>query len=872
MLAVSAIVICSVGGAMLYNSKKSEVKKPSITSVEMLDRRTETKNVYLNSDGTVTERIYQNSINYKDGDVYKEIDNRLESQEVNGEKKLVNKANSVKVILDLQRKSDNLVNMKFDKYTVAFSPKVEEKYKNSKFTVLSLKKSDVDNGIVLKDNEQKHDSDTSKDDTYGVQYDNLYNDGQDVSFQYIPMSDGVKENIILNKYNNKNTFDFVVDLSGLTPEKVEHGGIILRDKETKEERAFIAPPFVHDSSKDQRETDNNSINIENIKGDQYKISIVVDKDYLENKNTVYPVVIDPYVTSLVTNHYALGSCIKSQYPDYNFASDPYLRTGNWTGSDPSGIMYSYLKFKNMPAVPGSKIIAAKMVIYSDNVGTGAMNVEMHRITTDWDYTTVKWNKRPVWDDAVESKITVTNNTGWFSWDITSLIKRMVDNSVPNYGIFMKKDDSASPTIRKFNSPSNSTNPPFLEVTYKVPDSPTMASATANSASEFINQSKGYVNLAWNPVSGADGYVIQVWNGSSYVMVQDVGNRTSWSTKERKFWPTAAEIAAGNGTIHGSDNNGAEYLPDNPHPVYVINKQTNPSEAYIYAFRVQAYYTAGDSKIMSPLIATNNINVKILSIPDTTAPKAVTNIKLSSKLTSDLAKWQIDCSFDQSTDNPETMATGISKYVVELYNSSNVRVDSKEVTTTSASFISDVDNTSYYAKIYAYDKNGNYVVAPNSSTVTTGTRVTSKEVVYFKSNKDTINVGDQFEIYVNAKGLDKVLASSLDFKYDNTLISVSDIVPSTVWDLPNAYTYKTTDTSNQGLLSSYSVKLNSSISLTDSTIFTIKVKALKAGTLSLKADYKNTALDNSNYNVRVKFSDDSAKLLQYQSISSSLTIK
>ena len=55
---------------------------------------------------------------------------------------------------------------------------------------------------------------------------------------------------------------------------------------------------------------------------------------------------------------------------------------------------------------------------------------------------------------------------------------------------------------------------------------------------------GHFNIQWDAVQGAKGYKVAIFNGYDYEYIP-VGNVTSWSTKDKKIFPTQDEINAGN---------------------------------------------------------------------------------------------------------------------------------------------------------------------------------------------------------------------------------------------------------------------------------------------------------------------------------------
>ncbi|MED0652772.1 DUF6531 domain-containing protein, partial [Anoxybacillus geothermalis] len=81
------------------------------------------------------------------------------------------------------------------------------------------------------------------------------------------------------------------------------------------------------------------------------------------------------------------------------------------------------------------------------------------------------------------------------------------------------------------------------------------------------------------------------NGSYYESL-DVGNVTSWTTKNKKYWPTSTEIHAGRYKLHVNDGLGTELAAD-PSPVYA-NAGTKYATAANYWIRVSAYNSQGET--------------------------------------------------------------------------------------------------------------------------------------------------------------------------------------------------------------------------------------------------------------------------------------
>ncbi len=121
------------------------------------------------------------------------------------------------------------------------------------------------------------------------------------------------------------------------------------------------------------------------------------------------------------------------------------------------------------------VISAHLSMYQFNTYSGEeFLVSAHQIASAWDHTTVTWNNQPYFSQLSESTEPVTPGvTQWVSWDIKGLVQGWVGESIPNYGLVLKKANELENTTNKaqFRSTSYKDNPgawPRLDITYYVP--------------------------------------------------------------------------------------------------------------------------------------------------------------------------------------------------------------------------------------------------------------------------------------------------------------------------------------------------------------------------------------------------------------------
>ena len=129
-----------------------------------------------------------------------------------------------------------------------------------------------------------------------VLYSDVFDSSTDIEYTYT--YSGVKENIILESYNGKNSFDYEVTTGGLT--LYEDKGTLLLADENGEVKATLGEVIVF--SADNKNNTFGKYTIKELeKNSRYKVTLSIDREYLTDPKTKYPVKIDPTVNSVDNN-------------------------------------------------------------------------------------------------------------------------------------------------------------------------------------------------------------------------------------------------------------------------------------------------------------------------------------------------------------------------------------------------------------------------------------------------------------------------------------------------------------------------------------------------------------------------------------------
>lgn len=133
-------------------------------------------------------------------------------------------------------------------------------------------------------------------DEKSVLYENVFDEFTDVKYTFT--YSGIKEDIILEKYNGVSSFNFEVSTGGLSLTE-EKGALILRD-ENGEAKAVMDEVVVF-SADNKNNTFGEYTVKEKVKNSLYTITISVDSEYLTDPDTAYPVTIDPNLGTISTS-------------------------------------------------------------------------------------------------------------------------------------------------------------------------------------------------------------------------------------------------------------------------------------------------------------------------------------------------------------------------------------------------------------------------------------------------------------------------------------------------------------------------------------------------------------------------------------------
>jgi hypothetical protein len=132
------------------------------------------------------------------------------------------------------------------------------------------------------------------------------------------------------------------------------------------------------------------------------------------------------------------------YPASNYGHTSDM----WTGFDhcetDGQVARSLLRFDLSAFGAGPPISRATLHIYlinSCDIGERSHQVTAYRVTSDWSETAVAWNNQPGFAEAYGSVSVPSRHWGWYSLDVTGLVRGWLDGSYPNRGLLLRSNES-----------------------------------------------------------------------------------------------------------------------------------------------------------------------------------------------------------------------------------------------------------------------------------------------------------------------------------------------------------------------------------------------------------------------------------------------
>lgn len=410
--------------------------------IELINLRKKREKHFLQSDGSIIAKVYNEDIHFKRNNEYVEIDNTI-------------------------IKENNYYRNKENDYQVYFKDSSIDD-----FMKLIINDHYLDISIVNSNNIIPITYDNN------INYENILN-GIDLEYQLL--SNKIKENIIIkDKLYKKEYLDFIVSTD---LDLVICNNNILAQKDNQV-IFTLDIPYMIDSSNNT----NYNIYYDLVKYDSlYHLKLILDNKWLES--ATYPVIIDPTITNSGNTNSVYDTYIYDGDTNIDCNNQDILKVGVERVNNQNRVNRALIKF-DLPTIgTGSQVVSATLDLIGYGYNEAIYDTELitiHQLTKDWNETTANWNTM---NNSYNSRIEAYFNN-YFSLliynsstksydlhttnctaDITNLVRKWYSNT-PNYGIMLKTHEEVykSNKVPAFYSKNNTiggNNPkPILIIKYR----------------------------------------------------------------------------------------------------------------------------------------------------------------------------------------------------------------------------------------------------------------------------------------------------------------------------------------------------------------------------------------------------------------------
>lgn len=261
---------------------------------------------------------------------------------------------------------------------------------------------------------------------------------------------GVKETLVLHSADAPTTYDFPLQLDGLTAEPSGDGSISLRDN-AGQLTAVIPAGYMTDSYRHPRSGEpnrSNDVAYQLLAGDGggTVLHVSISSAWLRDPARVFPVEVDPSVLSATYYDDADDAYVQST-GGYS-STDTVLKSGTFDGNDKSR---SFMHFAAVNTFDGRQIDSATFAARNTwSYSCVERQVNVFAVASSWSGSnTMNWPGPSLRSPAVASATVAKGYNsscpeGGVTFDVTTAVTNWANNSWQNYGLALVAASESDP--------------------------------------------------------------------------------------------------------------------------------------------------------------------------------------------------------------------------------------------------------------------------------------------------------------------------------------------------------------------------------------------------------------------------------------------
>ncbi len=419
------------------------------TFVEVTSLREESVKTFQKGNGNYVAAIYGEAVHYKDEDGnWQEIDNSLIPTTVSAAQLAdagvnVTTANTSPVAYRKNVSNPFEVNLP---NTLTVNNPITVTYKGHTLG-FSLQDMSLQSGTVAEVVDTASKAKTTQLEEYSIiSNDSILSYGQvfpNTQLTYEMRGKKLKESLIFSAPPTQATFAFRFYYEQLYPELLQTGEVQFYADNTKSgEPVFvIAAPYMFDSG----EGYSAAVDVELVPvadGCLYKLT--PDADWLNAKERVYPVTLDPTVTTSLTQTEIHDNCVHQSDPNTNYINADRLYVGSVVLSSGTFESRTYIKFPRVSSIPTTAFIVNATMTLNHHTNSSYQSASNNTIdvydcgSNVWGTSNITWNaqKNFVFTNRICTRIT-DKSYSVENFDVTKLVRSWYKTTASNNGLVIK---------------------------------------------------------------------------------------------------------------------------------------------------------------------------------------------------------------------------------------------------------------------------------------------------------------------------------------------------------------------------------------------------------------------------------------------------
>ncbi len=311
----------------------------------------------------------------------------------------------------------------------------------------------------------------------------LYNDVfGGIDYQYTVLGDLIKEDIVLNRNVERNTFRFRIKADGLYVSLQDGAIIVTKEKLNDNTDDEIVEPLYTILAPDMTDASGNISNNVNLSLDDsdnsYIATITVDSDWLNDIERAYPVRIDPTINVGSDNIGLYG--VEQGSPNSKIGDNNYPYSGYDDGIASSnlrlfhtmhlmtrtyvGVDYDFSQISTEARIDSATFSIYHYTAYSE----GTTNFGLYTVDSEWDSGNLTWNNQLDLEHTFVGYQLANPTGGYLNWDIRDVVNSWVNGLSTNNGFVIKAEDENNMQCEVFYN-KNGVYKPELTIEWTIPD-------------------------------------------------------------------------------------------------------------------------------------------------------------------------------------------------------------------------------------------------------------------------------------------------------------------------------------------------------------------------------------------------------------------